>query len=302
MVKLKLILEVKNKGMNKVNNFKGKRALSFAIIFFVYVIATLIGVITYKLIDNEFYIKLLIADICSTITVFIFSLILRNSSVYDPYWSVAPCVILILYSFNTEMNLGRILSLICVIIWGVRLTLNWAYTFIDLNKQDWRYSMLEQKSGKLYPFVNFWGIHFFPTIVVYTCILPIVFSYNSNIKVNFFSILFFVTGLLSVLLQGISDLEMHRFRKQNNGGLIRFGLWKYSRHPNYLGEILMWWSMGLMQVTMLGGKYYLLIGALINTLMFVFISIPLAENHQADRKEGFKEYKEQTRMLLPIKK
>ena len=108
--------------------------------------------------------------------------------------------------------------------------------------------------------------------------------------------------MLSVLLQGVSDYQMHKFKKLKTGGLIRIGLWKYSRHPNYLAEIIMWWAIALLSVISMKDNYWLFIGALINTLMFVFISIPMAEKRQAKRKEGFTQYKKETRMLLPIYK
>ena len=89
---------------------------------------------------------------------------------------------------------------------------------------------------------------------------------------------------------------MHRFKKAGTGGFIKTGLWKKSRHPNYACEILMWWGIGLASVIAIGGSWYLLAGALVNTLMFLFVSIPMADKHQS-RKPGFEEYKKSTRML-----
>ena len=94
---------------------------------------------------------------------------------------------------------------------------------------------------------------------------------------------------------------MHKFRKNRDGTFIRRGLWKYSRHPNYLGEILMWWGIGLSVVCATPNAWYLLAGAIANTVLFLAVSIPLAEGRQS-QKDGFAEYKKQTRMLLPIKK
>ena len=162
--------------------------------------------------------------------------------------------------------------------------------------------MLREKTKKFYPIVNFLGIHLFPTIVVYFCMLPFVFLYKVNVQMNIFVIIFFVLSLMCPLLELIADTQMHKFRKEQTGTFIRTGLWKYSRHPNYLGEILMWWSIALMCIFAMGNLWILLIGAIINNLMFLFISIPMAENHQKSRKPGFEEYKSDTRMLLPIKR
>ena len=94
---------------------------------------------------------------------------------------------------------------------------------------------------------------------------------------------------------------MHKFRKHRSGSFIRNGLWKYSRHPNYLGEITMWWGVGLSVTAAAPSAWYLLLGALANTVLFLAVSIPMADKRQS-RKEGFSEYKKQTRMLLPIKR
>ena len=278
------------------------RTLSFIIVTLVYILAIIIGLFVYKLLPFHFAINLLISDVVATVVVFIFSLILKTASVYDPYWSVQPIVIVVAYAIRDGLNIQTLLPLIAICIWGIRLTLNWAYTFHSLSYQDWRYTMLKEKTKGFYPLINFLGIHLFPTLVVYLCMLPVSYLFHSNTENNAFVVIFFVLSLLSTLLQGISDCQMHHFKKQKTGKLIRIGVWKYSRHPNYLAEILMWWTIGLLSVFALKDHYWLLIGALVNTLMFLFVSIPMAENRQAKTKEGFIEYKKQTRMLLPIKK
>ena len=161
--------------------------------------------------------------------------------------------------------------------------------------------MLKEKTGKFYPIVNFLGIHLFPTLVVYACMLPVVYTYALDFKANTGSVVFFILSILAVILQLVSDTQMQKFRNGKTGGFIRNGLWKYSRHPNYLGEILMWWGVALAFISAVPSMWYLCAGALVNTLMFLFISIPMADKRQA-KKDGFDEYKKQTRILLPIKK
>ena len=104
-----------------------------------------------------------------------------------------------------------------------------------------------------------------------------------------------------VLLQGSADCQMHRFRRRKTGGFIREGLWKHARHPNYLGEILMWWGVALATVCLFPSAWYLCAGALANTLLFCAVSIPMAERKQS-KKPGFAAYKAQTRVLLPVPK
>ncbi|MBO5363169.1 MAG: DUF1295 domain-containing protein, partial [Clostridia bacterium] len=270
--------------------------------FIVYVIAAAIGFITYMVQTNlPWWVRLLIADIVATVVTFLFSVLFKNASVYDPYWSVQPAVILIGYAIANGLNPTRTLILIAVTLWAVRLTANWAYTFGDLTHQDWRYTMLKEKTGKFYPLINFLGIHLVPTLVVYACVLPAAFLFQNNFSANAGSFIFFFVSIGATALQTVSDIQMQRFRKRKTGGFIRDGLWKYSRHPNYLGEILMWWGVALSVFSVAPNAWYLLSGAAANTLLFLFVSLPMAEKRQG-QKDGFDEYKKQTRLLLPIKK
>lgn len=284
-----------------MQKLKQNSAASYAAVTVVYIIATAVGLITYKFLDLSWWLSLLIADTAATVVTFLFSLIFRNASVYDPYWSVQPPVILIAFSVGRELTALGIMLMVVVSYWAIRLTANWAYTFENLNHQDWRYTMLKEKTGIFYPAINFVGIHMVPTLVVYGCTLPTVYGVIQGLSANVGSILFLCLSLCAATLQGIADIQMHTFRKNRNSIFIRIGLWKHSRHPNYLCEILMWWGVGLSVVCAAPDVWYLLVGAAANTVLFLTVSIPLAEGRQS-RKEGFAAYKAQTRMLLPIPK
>ena len=283
-------------------SFKKSRTASFAIIVAIYVLSAILGIIVYKNLDLAFYINLLIADVAATAFVFLFSVILKNASVYDPYWSVQPIVILLAFATGSKLTPLKLALLLAVLLWGVRLTANWGYTFKSLRHEDWRYELLRERTGPFYPIVNFVGIHMVPTLVVYLCILPAVAVMLGNAKENFISYLALALSVGAVALQGFADVQMHAFRKSGKGGFIREGLWKNCRHPNYLGEILMWWGIGISAVAALGVNYlFLLIGAVANTALFLFVSIPLADGKQS-KKVGYAEYRAQTRALLPIPK
>ena len=284
-----------------MNKLKQSRAASFIAVALIYIFATVVGVSIYRALAFDWWLSLLIADVAATVATFIFSLLFQNASVYDPYWSVQPPVILVAFAIGKELTAFGILLLVVVFFWAIRLTANWAYTFWGLNHQDWRYTMLNEKTGIFYPVINFVGIHMVPTLVVYGCILPAVYAVRQGLEANVASVLFLCLSLGAAVMQGIADIEMHQYRKHREGVFIRVGLWKYSRHPNYLGEILMWWGVALSVICAAPSAYYLAAGALANTVLFFAVSIPMADGRQS-RKEGFAEYKRQTRMLLPIKK
>lgn len=284
-----------------MKKLKQNRVASFVAVALVYIIAAVVGITVYGMLDFPWWLSLLIADIAATVVTFIFSVIFGNASVYDPYWSIQPPVILIAFAMGEKLTVFGVLLIIVVSYWAIRLTANWAYTFANLNHQDWRYTMLKEKTGVFYPLINFIGIHMVPTLVVYGCILPAVWAVINGVAANLGSVIFLCVSLGAATMQGIADYEMHTFRKNKNGAFIRNGLWKYSRHPNYLGEILMWWGVALSVICVAPNAWYLATGALANTILFFAVSIPMADGRQS-RKEGFAEYKKQTRMLLPIKK
>ena len=284
-----------------MKSLKESRALSFVALALIYAAATVAGVTVYRAAELDFWLSLLIADAVATVVIFIFSLIFENASVYDPYWSVQPPGILIAFAVGRGLNLFGALLITVVSFWAARLTANWAYTFHGLNHQDWRYTMLNEKTGAFYPVINFVGIHMVPTLVVYGCILPAVYAIREGLSANLFSIAFLCLSLGGAIMQGVADIEMHSYRKNRESAFIRRGLWKYSRHPNYLGEILMWWGVGLSVVSADPSRWWLLAGAVANTLLFLTVSIPMADRRQAG-KAGFDEYKQQTRMLLPIRR
>lgn len=283
---------------------KKSRSLSFLFTIFVYVLATAVGFFVYRALRMEPLYRLLAADVAATAVLYLISVPLGNASVYDPYWSVAPVVMLpfAILEFGV-WNAGSAALLVCITYWGVRLTANWAYTFRGYAHQDWRYTMLHEKTGALFPLVSLLGIMLFPTLVVFFCLLPALFYVQTG-EINAVTCAGFILCLSAATLQLVADLQLHRFQQtaHGRGAIIRSGVWKNARHPNYLGEILMWWGVFLVLLSVQPRLWPLGIGALMNTLMFLFISIPMAEERLAGYKDGFSEYVAETNRLLPIKR
>ena len=284
--------------MDSIKNSKSK---SILVITVIYVLAAALGVAVYMALPFLFWIRLLIADVAATIFVFVFSVILKNASVYDPYWSIQPIVIIAGYALTSNITPATLLLIISIVYWGIRLTGNWAYVFGGLNHQDWRYTKFENETGRLYPFINFTGIHMVPTLIVYLTTLPAVFVIRQELRANIGSFIGMVVCVGAATLQLVADTQMQKYIKSGQHGLIRTGLWKYARHPNYLGEILMWWGIAIQAVSVMPSHWWFVAGALANTILFFSVSIPLADKRQS-AKPGYAEYKAGTRMLLPVPK
>jgi steroid 5-alpha reductase family enzyme len=212
---------------------KKSKVLGILVIIASYIIAFGIGAVLHYRINfsNElFLLKLLIIDVAMTIVIFIFSTIFKNSSIYDPYWSLIPIVLSIYASYVLCGFHGMsyiMIGLLC--IWGLRLTINFFNTFKGLDKQDWRYDHYKNKFPRIWPLVNFFGIHLFPTLIVYMVMLP-VFKYLETCEtaeLNLSTIIVIIIALVAIVIESIADRQMHKFlktRKNNSYTLhIRSG-------------------------------------------------------------------------------
>jgi len=281
------------------------RFQSYLTITLCYIAAALLGLAIFHVLPTAPWLSLLLADLAATVFIWVTSLLLNNASVYDPYWSVQPPIILgLTLVFLGVPNVGSILLVIAVTFWGARLSINWMITFPGLHQQDWRYDQLKRQSKRFFPLVNLLGIQIMPTLIVYACLLPGFYYLVSGGGVNAVTIL----GLLLIFggtsLEMMADVQMQIFRRQSQERtrLIRSGLWRHSRHPNYLGEITVWWGVYLVLLSVHLDLWYLGIGALLNTCLFLFISIPMAEKRLATYKKDYAVYRQETRMLLPFPK
>ena len=258
--------------------------------------------------EYHIMIQVLIADVVATIIIFAFSVGYKNSSFYDAYWSVIPMVIVgYLMSLEGDPELIRQLMLALVILlWGVRLTANWAYNWSGLDHVDWRYVGLQAKAGILWWPLSFTGVHLLPTILVFLGCIPMYHALMiSTQPINGFDYLALVVGLISVWLEFQSDRELHRFReiRSSKTEVLSTGLWSLCRHPNYLGEIGVWVSVLLFGYAAVGyADYWMLSGTVSMILLFTIVSIPMIEKKLTEDKPGYADYKLRSFSLLPLSK
>ncbi|MEJ2251168.1 MAG: DUF1295 domain-containing protein [Candidatus Lokiarchaeota archaeon] len=244
-----------------------------------------------------------LADIIGTFVIFIFSTIFKNASLYDPYWSVIPLIITIFYLFNSaNISLRSIVVAILILIWSIRLTFNWVRQWKGLSHEDWRYQDLRTENGNKFWIVNLVGIQLMPTILVYLGSLSIyTVFYMNNQDLTVLDLLAFIITLSAILIETLADQQLRSFIKHRNSQekIIKSGLWKYSRHPNYFGEILFWWGLYVFSLSTSFQFWWFIIGPLSITLLFLLVSIPLMEKKNMRTKPSYKEYKEEVSKLIP---
>lgn len=278
----------------------------FAWITVAYVVAILAAGLTLPFVtDYHVLVQVLIADVIATGVVFAFSLVFRNSSFYDAYWSVAPVVIAFYFLWLTEaIDVRALMVTLVVTLWAVRLTGNWAYGWQGLRHEDWRYVNLAETTGIFWWPVSFLGIHLFPTVIVFLgCIAlypAIVTGENPLGVVDAFAL---VLGLGAVWLEFQADRELHRFRAVREGPheVLDTGVWSWCRHPNYLGEIGFWFSVYFFGYAATGvHDRWMQSGPVAMVLLFVIVSIPMIEKKLAADKPAYEAYKARSYALLPL--
>jgi steroid 5-alpha reductase family enzyme len=280
------------------------RGFSFFIIGLIYIVSISVGVITFLIFENLPDIaRFFVADVCATLVIFICSLILKNASLYDPYWSVIPPLLLVGAAvYYQTSSFSVILVIASLSIWAIRLTYNWASLWHGFDEIDWRYDEMKQKAPKLYLLTNLFGIQLFPTSIVFVQLILAILFIEKHPTTNLLTLIGSLVIVLAAFIQLISDQQMKRFKKRTKGEkkCIEEGLWKYSRHPNYFGEVMVWWGIYLIYLSMAKHLDFMIISPIMMTSLFLFISIPWMERKIIRTRPEYVDYQKRVSMLVPF--
>lgn len=249
----------------------------------------------------------LAADVVATLVIFGFSLRYRNSSFYDAYWSVIP-PLLALYWWcahaGAGVDAGRAALVVGLVwLWAIRLTANWATFWEGLSHEDWRYPIVRARAGRHAVLADLFGIHLFPTVQVFLGCLPVyAVLTRGQAPLGWLDLLAAVVTLGAIAIETIADLQLHAFiaRKKVSGSFIDTGLWAWSRHPNYFGELSFWWGLMLFGLAAAPDQWWWIVpGALAMTAMFVFASIPFMDQRSLQRRPAYAEHMRRVSALVP---
>ena len=291
-----------------MENRKGNKALGLVVCLLGYVVA---GLMVWLIFDAVSIIHpilvVLVLDILATIVIFLFSVAFNNSSMYDPYWSLIPPLIFYYWIFHdqtwTTMTLLQAMVLFIVIGWSLRLTVNWILRWRGLRDEDWRYLAFRFKFKEYYWLVSFFGIHLFPTLIVFLACLAVypalVLHKGVMGPIEWFAVFITISGMA---YETVSDWQLRRYvNDKSKCDFLCSGLWKYSRHPNYFGEVLFWIGIFLFSTGMERVYWWIVPGPIIMILMFYTISIPMIDKRMLRRKTGYRDYLKRTSAMIPWK-
>ena len=277
---------------------------SLAIVTVAYLIAVAVGYawLLWGPATGRLWLDTLIADILATLVVFAFSRVYRNSSFYDAYWSVIPPLLLFYWWSQGDGDPVRTwLITVLVVVWAVRLTANWVYAFPGLHHEDWRYPMFRERAGRFEFVADLVAIHLIPTLQVFLGMVPVYVAVTTpGGGLAWLTVIAFVVGMAAVTLEGVADVQMHRFvASARPGEVMDRGLWSWSRHPNYFGEFGFWLALALFGLAAAPQAWWLFAGAAAMLAMFLGASIPMMETRSLQRRPGYQAVIDRVSRFVP---
>lgn len=233
---------------------------------------------------------------------FIISIFKKRNDIADIAWGIG-FVILAWSSFfiGETYSVRSLLVNLLLSIWGFRL----AWHIYNRNKgkaEDYRYLAWRKEWGDWFYFRSYLQVYLLQGIFLYLIISPVLFiNHNIGQQLNFLDVLGILVWLTGFSFEVIGDTQLARFISDpnNKGKLLQTGLWKYSRHPNYFGEVTQWWGLWLVACGFAGG-WLSIIGPLTITFLILKVSgVPLLEKKMAENS-AFAEYKKRTSAFFPL--
>ncbi len=271
------------------------------ICFVIYIIAFLIPLFLIPSSISNVWMIILIWHIYATLFIYVGSLLLKNSSLYDPFWSVAPIPI-VLYMVNISSNslIIKLLILFPILFWGVRLTHNWLMGWKGFKHEDFRYIDLKNTNKIQAEINNLFGIHLLPTLIVNFSLFPISYILFNNLNLNINLLLASIFSIVAVILETISDKQMRDFKSNplNKDKTMKYGLWRYSRHPNYLGESMFWFGVYFMGLSSGIMPIWTILCPLVMLSLFIFISCPMMDKRSLKNRPDYQDYMNKTSQLF----
>ena len=232
------------------------------------------------------------------------SLALRNASIIDIFWGLGFVVAAWLYFGLTPAGFSGRKILVCTLVslWGLRLSFyilwrNWG------KPEDFRYRAWRESAGKKWWALSFFQVFLLQGFLLWLISAPLLAAQWAAAPtyltgVDYLAALIWLAGFF---FEAVGDWQMARFKADpaNRGKLITGGLWRYTRHPNYFGEVTLWWGIWLIALGVPGG-WLTIIGPLTITLLILKVSgIPMLERHYEGRPD-FEAYKRRTSAFFPL--
>lgn len=258
---------------------------------------------------NGFIINLLISGVAAVLFMSVVFLVARRLRRYDLVDAAWGWVFIVITVSSFMLQPGEMwqldiqtLVVFLVGVWGIRLSQHIVRRIIATETEDHRYVELRSKWRGNMAWNTYTRVYLLQALLAVCILIPVIFINSAaDYAVNVLAVVGLAIWLVGFTIEAISDRQLRTFvaSKENKGTLMQTGLWKYSRHPNYFGEITQWWGVFIVALTVPLG-WLTIVGPALITYLICFVSgIPLAEKGLQGRS-GWKEYKNRTSILIPM--
>ena len=231
---------------------------------------------------------------------YIVALIKKRNDIADIAWGLG-YILVCIYLFFTQPH--QMLSMILyglVITCGLRLSFH-IYLRNKGKTEDFRYRVWREEWGTSFAWRSYLQVFLLQAFFLFVIISPVVWAAASKPQpFTWLTMVGLSAWIFGWIYQVVADEQLKRFVRQRKGKdeIMKTGLWKFSRHPNYFGEIVMWWGIFLM-VLPIEGSWWIFVSPITITTLIAFVSgVPMLEKKYEHNKD-FQDYKKDTPALIP---
>ena len=233
--------------------------------------------------------------------IFIIALFKKDNSIVDIAWGLGFVLVALLTFFLEKgFSFRRALVTALVLIWGIRLAV---HIFIrNRGKgEDFRYAQWRKDWGRWFLLRSFFQIFMLQGFLLLIIVYPVMLvNFSKDIGTSLLDIIGLFVWLVGFFFEAGGDYQLSRFKRipQNKGKIMSSGLWKYTRHPNYFGEAVMWWGVFLIALSVPYGWTAVISPILITFLLLRVSGVTMLEKKYAGNKE-FEAYSKRTNTFFP---
>ncbi len=233
---------------------------------------------------------------------FVISLIKKRNDLADLAWGLG-FILLALVSFyfgykTQGISTRSVLATTLVTIWGLRLS-GHIYLRNKGKEEDYRYKKW-RKEWKYFKIRSFFQVYLLQGFLLYIIALPVlVINMNPVSGLTFFDGIGLFIWLFGFSFEALADYQLKKFiQNPKTSGIMQEGLWGWSRHPNYFGEVVQWWGLFLISLSVTGTPLVVLGPMTITFLILKISGVPMVEKKMA-QKPGFEDYKKRVNKFIP---
>ncbi len=231
---------------------------------------------------------------------FIYGTLKNRSDVADVAWGGTFIAAVLASLAIGPGSTSSLLATSFVIVWGLRLSFH-IYSRNKNRPEDPRYKELKAKWGKITTVQIYLRIFLVQAVLATTVALPVIFMNSADLEISNLVIVGALIWIFGFVFEVVGDRQLKQYiaTKSQNEKVLDTGLWRYTRHPNYFGEVTCWWGFYVMALAMPWG-WLTIIGPLTITYLILFVSgVPLLEK-RFKKDQNYQEYAKKTSKFIPL--